>query len=154
MATTDIPTSRMTGEIQYELEQPLDQLQNMLNRKNIDIDSLDMRGEGFDVMFRGYDARELQVITGFVNSDPELNIRSSSVRDLNDRFDKNMDNSNPNYIFRGDVFSRNNRSLMQVANANFAKERDFLTTPPAIDTQQQIFELLSREREERKTPQP
>jgi hypothetical protein len=55
-----------------------------------------------------------------------------------------MDNSNPNYIFRGDVFSRNNRNLIQVGNANFAKERDFLITPPPIDTQQQIFELLSR----------
>jgi hypothetical protein len=144
MATTDIPTNRMTGEIQYELEQPMDVLQNMLNKKNIDIDSLDMRGEGFDVMFRGYDSKELQVITGMVNSDPELDIKSSSVRDLNDRFDKNLDNSNPNYIFRGDVFSRNNRSLIQVGNSNFAKERDFLTTPPPIDTQQQIFELLSK----------
>jgi len=152
MATTDIPTSRMTGEIQYELEQPLDRLQNMLNRKNIDIDSLDMRGEGHDVMFRGYDPRELQVITGIVNNDPELDIRSSSVRDLNDIFDKNMDNSNPNYIFRGDVFSRNNRNLIREGNANFGRERDFLTTPPAIDTQQQIFELLSRQSREQKTP--
>jgi hypothetical protein len=144
MATTDIPTSRLTGEIQYELEQPMDILQNMLNKKNIDIDSLDMRGAGFDVMFKGYEPRELQVITGMINNNPELNIKTSSVRDLNDKFDKNMDNSNPNYIFRGDVFSRNNRSLIQVGNANFAKERDFLTTPPAIDTQQQIFELLSK----------
>lgn len=142
MATTDIPTSRLSGQIQYELEQPMDRLQNMLNDKNIDIDSLDMRGEGHDVLFEGYEPRELQVITGIVDGDPEMDIKSSSVRDLNDRFDKNMDTSNPNYIFRGDVFSRNNRNLIRNGNVSFVKERDFLTTPPAIDTQQKIFELL------------
>lgn len=142
MSITDVPISRLSGEIQYELQQPMDKLQNMLNDRNIDIESLDMRGEGHDVLFRGYEPRELQVITGIVNGDPQMGIKSASVRDLNDRFDKNMDTSNPNYIFRDDTRTRNNRDIIRNGNASFARERDFLTTPPPVDVQQQIFELL------------
>jgi len=140
--TTDLPYDITTGDQRFEEEEPLSKLQSMLNMKNIDIESLDVRGEGQDAMFKGFEPRQLQLITGIVDADPELDIRSSQVRDLNDRFDKNLDNSNPNYIFRDDVRTRNNVNTIRTGNAEFAKQRDLFVTPPPVDVQQKIFEML------------
>lgn len=142
MATTDLPYDIRTGEPRYGLEDPLERLQTMLNKQNIDIDSLDKRGEGNDILFRGIEPKQLQLITGFVNEDPRYNIKSSNVRDLNDFFDKDLKTNNPNYIFRDDIRTRDNRNTVRTGIQNFAAERDFFVTPPAVDTQQKIFELL------------
>jgi len=145
MATTDLPYDYRTGDPRYELEEPMERLQTMLNQKNVDIESLDIRGEGFDNqrhIFQGFESKELQIITGFVDGNPEQTIRSGAVRDLNDKFDKTLDNSDPNYIFRDDLRTRNNVGTIQTGNASFAKARDMLVTPPPIDVQQKIFDLL------------
>ena len=44
--TTDIPYDISTGDQRFELEEPLSKLQTMLNMQNVDIESLDVRGEG------------------------------------------------------------------------------------------------------------
>lgn len=140
--TTDLPYDITTGDQRFELEEPLERLQSMLNVKNIDIESLDMRGESQDAMFRGFEPRELQKITGFVNNNPEMDIKTAQVRDLNDKFDKNLDNSDPNYIFRDDRRTRNNVNIIKMGNMSFSRERDMFVTPPPKDIQQKIFELL------------
>jgi hypothetical protein len=140
--TTDLPYDVSSGDVSFDLDEPLSRLQTMLNMKNIDIESLDMRGEGQDAMFKGFEPRELQKITGFVNNNPEMDIKSAQVRDLNDKFDKNLDNSNPNYIFRDDLRTRNNVNIIKMGNMAFARERDMFVTPPPKDIQQKIFEML------------
>jgi len=114
----------------------------MLNKRNIDIESLDVRGNHQNVMFNGFEPRQLQIITGFVDENPEQTIKSSQVRDLNDFFDKNLDTSNPNYIFRDDVRTRNNIGTIQTGIQSFVKDRDLFVVPPPQDTQTKIFELL------------
>jgi len=142
IATTDLPTDITTGDTRFEMLEPLDKLQTMLNMKNVDIESLDERGESQDAMFRGFEPRQLQLITGYVDNNPEMEIRTSQVKDLNDRFDKNLDNSNPNYIFRDDMRTRNNVNVIRTGNASYARERDLFVTPPPKDIQQRIFEML------------
>ena len=142
IATTDIPINMITGDTQFGLLEPLDKLQTMLNMRNVDIESLDERGESQDTMFRGFEPRQLQLITGYVDNNPEMDIRSNQVRDLNDKFDKDLDNSNPNYIFRDDMRTRNNVNVVRTGNASYARERDLFVTPPPIDIQQKIFEML------------
>jgi hypothetical protein len=148
MATTDLPTDIRTGLPRYELEEPLEHLQTMLNRRNVDIESLDIRGEGqdrrrMDVHFKGRESRELQTITGIVDGDPEMTIRSNSVRDLNDKFDFDMSTNNPNYIFRADVRTTDNVNTIRQGNTSFAEARDMFVVPPPVDSQQKIFELLN-----------
>lgn len=142
IVTSDLPTNIFSGDLSYELEQPLEKLQTMLNIRNVDIETLDERGVSQDVAFRGIESKQLQTITGLTDNNPEMKIRSNQVRDLNDKFDKELDNSNPNYIFRSDRFTHNNRDLIRRGNSAFAGERDFFTTPPPVNTQQKIFELL------------
>jgi hypothetical protein len=147
MATSDLPTDIRTGLPRYELEEPLEHLQTMLNRRNVDIESLDIRGEGqdrtrMDVQFMGREPKELQIITGIVNGNPEMDIKSNSVRDLNEKFDFDMKNNNPNYIFRDDIQTRDNVNTIRQGNKSFAEARDMFVVPPAINTQQNIFELL------------
>lgn len=141
--TTDLPTDIRTGEARYELEEPLQKLQSMLNMKNIDIESLDIRGEGQGIMFRKQ-PKDLRMMIDITNKNPKYTIKSSGVRDLNQQFDKTMDNSNPNYIFRSDTKTKNNRNLVRTGISNFARERDFFTSPPPKDTQQKIFDLLQK----------
>lgn len=141
--TTDLPFDVRTGEPRYELEDPLERLQTRLNERNIDVESLDLRGDSMSrSIFSGFEPKELQLITGIVDGNPEQTIPSSSVRDLNDKFDKDLDNSDPNYIFRSDLRTRNNRDLIRMGNFQFAKERDFFVTPPPVDIQQKIFDML------------
>jgi len=142
--TTDLPIDINTGDPRYELEDPLEKLQAMLNRSNIDIESLDMRGNGKDIMYRGIEPKELQLITGYVDGNPEQTIKSGYVRDLNDKFDKDLVNANPNYIFRDDIRTRNNIATIQKSNQTFIRERDMYVVPPPKDTQQKIFELLQK----------
>lgn len=146
MATTDLPTDIRTGLPRYELENPLERLQTMLNSQNIDIESMDMRGQ----VHTEVEEKEMRVnelsfgrIEGIVDRNPQMTIPSNSVRDLNQRFDRTMVNSNPNYIFRDDIRSRDNVNTIRMGNASFAKARDLLVVPPPIDAQQKIFELLS-----------
>ena len=143
MATTDIPNDINTGEPRYELEEPLERLQSLLNQKNVDIESLDIRGEGQGIMFRTK-PKELRMMIDITNENPEYVIKSSGVRDLNDKFDKTLINSNPNYIFRNDMTTRNNRNLIKTGIRNFASERDFFVSPQPLDTQQKIFDLLKK----------
>ena len=140
--TTDLPTDYASGDTLFDLEDPLSRLQTMLNQKNVDIDSLDLRGEGQDTLFRGFEPHQLRLITGVVDGNPEMDIKSNSVRDLNDKFDKNIDTSDPNYIFRSDVFTRNNVATIQRGNQAFAKDRDLYIVPPPVDSQNKMFELL------------
>lgn len=140
--TSDLPIDVSTGDISFGLDEPLQRLQVMLNERNIDIDSLDERGMHGDVLMRGYEPKQLQRITNFVDEDPELKIKSSQVKDLNDYFDKNLDNSDPNFIFRDDRITRNNVGIIQQGNASYVKDRDLYVVPPPPDVQQKIFELL------------
>lgn len=142
--TSDLPIDIRTDETRYELEDPLEKLQAMLNKNNIDIESLDMRGTGQDIMFRGVEPKELQVIMGYVDGNPKQEIRSKHVKDLNDMFDKNLINADPNYIFRDDIITRNNISTIQRSNQTYARDRDLYIVPPPKDTQQKIFELLKK----------
>ena len=140
---TDLPFDVNTGEPRYGLEEPLQHLQTMLNQSNIDIETLDVRGAGQSVRFAGFEQPELQKITNIVDHDPEMKIRSGAVRNLNDKFDINLDTSDPNFIFRGDRMTRNNVALIQRGNESFVRDRDMFTSPPPVDNQQKIFDLLS-----------
>ena len=142
MATSDLPYDFNTGDRRYQLEEPLEHLQSMLNKKNVDIESLDIRGLSNDIQYNGIEPHELRLITGHVDADPEMKIRSSNVRNLNTRFDFDMTNDNPNYIFRDDVFTRNNVNTIRTGNASFAKARDLFVTPPPIDSSNKLFELV------------
>jgi len=147
MATTDLPTNINTGDPFYEMTEPLDMLQAELTSKNVTIDSLDTRGVSLDtVMYNGYEPRELQKITSFINENPQNNIRSSQVKDLNDYFDKNLDTSNPNYIFRTDLQTRNNIRTIRNGIQSYVASRDMFVTPPPLDTQQKILELLKKQK--------
>ena len=142
MATTDLPWNVDAGEPMYNLEEPLEMLQTMLNQKNIDIESMDMRGAAHEDFEFGEEPRQLKLITQFTSQNPEMDIRSARVRDLNDKFDFEMDSSDPNWIFRDDLVTRSSVATIQRGNQSFAQARDQLITPPPIDTQQKIFELL------------
>lgn len=145
--TTDLPTNINTGDPFYEMVEPLDRLQAELTAKNVTIDSLDMRGSSLDtIMYNGYEPMELQKITSMVNENPEYNIRSSQVKDLNDYFDINLDTSNPNYIFRSDLMTRNNIGTIRRGIQSYVADRDIFVTPPPIDTQQKILELLKKQK--------
>ena len=66
MSITDLPYNINTGNPYYELEDPLVRLQTNMNNENIDVESLDERGTSNDVMFRGREPAELQLITGYI----------------------------------------------------------------------------------------
>jgi hypothetical protein len=142
MATSDLPRNYLTGEPRYELEDPLERLQTMLNRENIDIESLDRRGPASDRVLAGTEDRELRYIKSLVDANPEYDITSARVNDLNDYFDKDISTNNPNYIFRDDRRTRNNVDTIRRGIQSFVKDRDLYVTPPATDTQTQILELL------------
>lgn len=140
----DLPFDINTGEIRYELEEPLEKLQVMLNKQNINIESLDRRSESQDIMYSGIDSKQLRLINSFIDVDPKQTIKSNSVRNLNDFFDKDLKNNNPNYIFRDDLYSHNNVNTIRQGNKSFAYHRDLLVTPPPIDTHTKILELLQK----------
>jgi len=144
MATSDLPTDIRTGDPRYELEQPLEHLQTMLNQRNVDVESMDLRGGHHDIMYRGFEPKQLQTMTGIINNNPEQAITSRGVKDLNDMFDKSMINANPNYIFRTDLQTRNNVRTIQTGNQSYARNRDMFVVPPPVDSQHKIFELLSK----------
>lgn len=147
MATTDLPTNINTGDPFYELEDPLDRLQAELTKHNVTIESLDQRGGNHvNVMYNGYEPKELQTITSYVNENPEYTIKSNQVKDLNDYFDTELDTSNPNYIFRTDLKTRNNIGTVRTGISSFVQDRDLFITPPPIDTQQKILELLKQQK--------
>lgn len=146
MSITDLPYNINTGNPYYELEDPLVRLQTSMNERNVDVESLDERSSSNDIMFRGREPAELQLITGYIDEDPEQKIRSRSVKDLNDFFDKDLDTSDPNYIFRSDLRTRNNVDLIRQGNASFARDRDLYVVPPAVDTQSKILELLKEKK--------
>lgn len=142
----DLPKDYFTGEPIFELEEPLERLNTMLMRQLPDqqISDLDDRSENLGVLFNRIKPAELQTITGFIDRDPKQRIKSSSVRDLNDKFDFNMDSSDPNFIFRGDLKTRNNVDLIRQGNLSFAKERDLFVVPPPKDIQQSILDILEK----------
>lgn len=144
MATTDLPTDYLTGEPRYELEDPLERLQTMLNRANIDIESLDVRGPASDRVLAGVEDRELKHITSLVDANPEYEITSARVKDFNDYFDKDISTHDPNYIFRDDRTTRNNVNTIRRGIQSFVKDRDLYTVPPSADTQTRILELLKK----------
>lgn len=144
MATYDVPYDLTSGDPRFDLIEPLERLQTMLNEKNIDIESLDARTESMEQIIRGFEPMDLQKMIGITDSDPELTIPSSAVRDLNERFDKDLDNSDPNFIFRDDMRTRNNINTIRTGNDSFARNRDLYVTPPPKDVQQKIFELLKQ----------
>lgn len=144
MATSDLPRNYITNQPRYELEDPLDRLQNMLNRENIDVESLDRRGPASDRVMAGTEDRQLEHITRLTDANPEFNITSARVNDLNDYFDKDISNNNPNYIFRDDRTTRNNINTIRTGIQSYVKDRDLFTTPPNKDTQSQILELLRK----------
>ena len=144
MSVTDLPFDSRTGTPFYELDEPLEKLQVMLNKKNIDVETLDTRSGSNYASFIGYEPRELKLITSYVDSNPEQTINSGSVRDLNELFDKDLKTNNPNYIFRDDQITRNNINTIRQGNQSFAKERDLFVVPPPINAQQQIIDLLKK----------
>lgn len=144
MATSDLPRNYLTGEPRYELEDPLERLQTMLNRENIDIESLDRRGPASDRVLAGTEDRELKYIKSLVDANPEYDITSARVNDLNDYFDKDISTNNPNYIFRDDRRTRNNVDTIRRGIQSFVKDRDLYVVPPSTDTQTQILELLKK----------
>jgi len=142
MATTDLPFDIRTGLPRYELSDPLEHLQTLLNEQNIDIESLDRRGLNEGIVSGGFEPHQLRAITALVDNDPTQGINSATVRNLNDTFDKDLETSNPNYIFRKDITTVNNRNLIREGNLQYSRERDFFVVPPAVDTNQQILDLL------------
>jgi len=142
----DLPINIHTGSQRFELEEPLDKLQTLLNDKNIDIDTLDVRDnpEKVSIAMSGYEDPDLQVITNYVDNDPELRIKSRDVKDLNDKFDKNLINNNPQFIFSTDLTTRNNIQTIRNGITAFVKNRDMFITPPPQDIQQKIFDLLKK----------
>jgi len=142
----DLPIDIFTGMPRFELEEPLDRLQVLLNNKNIDIDNLDMRGDEdrINIEMGARPNKQLNIITNFVDADPDLRINSRAVRDLNEKFDKTLINSNPQFIFSTDLETRNNIQTIRSGISNFVKNRDIFVTPPPPDIQSKIFELLSK----------
>lgn len=142
----DLPKNIFSGDTRFELEEPLDRLQTLLNNKNIDVDNLDLRGDDdkTTIEIGGFSDPELNIITNFVDADPELRIKSRDVRDLNEKFDKNLINNNPMFIFSTDLETRNNIQTIRTGINSFVTNRDMFITPPTPDIQQKIFELLSK----------
>ena len=60
----DLPININNGQPRYELEDPLDRLQTLLNENDIDIESLDIRDNEDSVMFKisGFRDNELKNI--------------------------------------------------------------------------------------------
>ena len=146
----DLPIDFQTGRPIYALDDPLSRMQTRLNEQGIDIESLDERGDHVGERLSGIEPHQLELIRGYIDNDPQQRISSSSVRNLNDMFDKSLmppgliqtaeSDGRPAFIFPGDMQSRNNVKLMQTANQSYARNRDMLVTPPPIDIQQQIFD--------------
>lgn len=143
--TSDLPQDVRTLSPYFALDDPLTRLQVMLNEKNIDVDNLDERVDNHGlVSLKGYpEERQQAAMRAAVNRNPEQTITSRGVRDLNERFDVDLDNSNPQFIFKENLRSGNNVRLIQTSNQSYSHDRDLYAIPPPKDVQQQILNLLA-----------
>ena len=144
--TSDLPEDVRTLSPYFALDDPLTKLQVMLNARNIDIDNLDERVDNTGlVSLKGYpEEKEQAAMRMAMNRNPTQTITSRGVRDLNDRFDVNLDNSNPAFIFKDNMRSGNNVRLIQTSNQTYTTNRDMYTVPPPKDVQQRMLDLLSK----------
>jgi len=144
--TSDLPEDVRTLSPYFALDDPLTKLQVMLNARNIDIDNLDERVDNTGlVSLKGYpEEKEQAAMRMAMNRNPTQTITSRGVRDLNDRFDVNLDNSNPAFIFKDNMRSGNNIRLIQTSNQTYTANRDMYTVPPPKDVQQRMLDLLSK----------
>jgi len=143
--TTDLPINQETLDPNFDVSEPLQVLQTMLNRRNIDIDSLDDRGVHNEVLIRGRDPKELELMIGSINRNPQQSlITSRAVRTVNEKYYKSLYNSNPMFILPADMRTHNNVPNVRKSNQSFAFHRDIFAIPPPIDVQQRIFNLLSQ----------
>ena len=144
--TSDLPEDVRTLSPYFALDDPLTKLQVMLNARNIDIDNLDERVDNTGlVSLKGYpEEKEQAAMRMAMSRNPTQTITSRGVRDLNDRFDVNLDNSNPAFIFKDNMRSGNNIRLIQTSNQTYTANRDMYTVPPPKDVQQRMLDLLSK----------
>jgi len=144
--TSDLPEDVRTLSPYFALDDPLTKLQVMLNARNIDIDNLDERVDNTGlVSLKGYpEEKEQAAMRMAMSRNPTQTITSRGVRDLNDRFDVNLDNSNPAFIFKDNMRSGNNIRLIQTSNQTYTTNRDMYTVPPPKDVQQRMLDLLSK----------
>ena len=143
--TSDLPEDVRTLSPYFALDDPLTKLQVMLNERNIDVDNLDERVDNVGlVSLKGYpEEKEQAAMRMAVSRNPTQTITSRGVRDLNDRFDVDLDNSNPQFIFKDNMRRGNNIRLLQASNQSYANNRDMFTIPPPKDVQQRMLDLLS-----------
>jgi len=144
--TSDLPEDVRTLSPYFALDDPLTKLQVMLNERNIDVDNLDERVDNVGlVSLKGYpEEKEQAAMRMAIDRNPEQTITSRGVRDLNSRFDVNLDNSDPQFIFKDSARSGNNINLIQTSNQSYARNRDMFTVPPPKDVQQRMLDLLSQ----------
>ena len=143
--TSDLPEDVRTLSPYFALDDPLTKLQVMLNERNIDVDNLDERVDNVGlVSLKGYpEEKEQAAMRMAVDKNPTQTITSRGVSDLNERFDVDLDNSNPQFIFKDNMRSGNNIRLLQASNQSYANNRDMFTIPPPKDVQQRMLDLLS-----------
>jgi len=141
--TIDLPTNVDTLNPNFELNDPLEMLNTALDDTDFNIHELDDRTRGMQILLPRDDDRELSLLLDDINKNPKQRISSSNVRDLNDRFHKSLDNSNPMFILNGDMRTRTNIELIQRSNKSFAHDRDLYKIAPEKDIQQKILEKLN-----------
>lgn len=140
---TDLPFNSDTLNPAFEIEEPLQRLQTLLNRQNIDIDNLDDRVDNDMFVNKKESPHTLTSIKNDIESNPMQKLTSKNIGDLNDRYYASLDNSNPSFIFSTDFRTRNNIGLIRNSNQTYSIERDMYAIPPPVDIQQKIYELLS-----------
>jgi hypothetical protein len=125
------------GESEFTIKNTLDELEDKMVSSGVSVDDLDLR----TTTKRTPEKKEMVEDT---MKDPDQNdvLSSKEVQDFNDKYEVDLDNSNPMFIFPENKVNTSYVNLIRQSNESYANERDLLTVRPAIDIQQQIFNRL------------
>ena len=140
---SDLPEDR-NGMLDFDLEDSLDTLNGLLAEHNITIDDMEERSQlGRTLNLRkdldDTNVHELDRIISDTMKDPDMNnvdqSRSDEVDEFNKKFEVDLENDNPTFIFPDDRKTHNFVGMIQQANQSFIKERDMFNIPPQEEQQ-------------------
>ena len=133
---TELPQDH-NGEPDFTIKNKLDELQTLTAIDGKSIDDMDLRTTEKRT-------QERKALLKDTIKDPNENdvLSSKEVQDYNDKYEVDLDNSNPMFIFPENRKNMNYVNMIRQSNDSYARERDLFAVRPPIDAQQQILDRL------------
>lgn len=134
MSFNDLPDDE-NGNPLLEFEDILDTLNNQMMQEQTQVENDDTRGIHPNVYadirvsaLQDRDVKNKMIIDNIKDGDMN-NVGSMRVQDFNQKYDTNLDDSDPSFIFKQDLKTQNYVNTIRQSNTSFSKEINKYNSP-------------------------